>query len=842
MTELAKEVTQINIEDELKQSYLDYAMSVIVGRALPDVRDGLKPVHRRIIYAMHQLSNDWNKPYKKSARIVGDVIGKYHPHGDTAVYDSIVRMAQPFSMRNVLVDGQGNFGSIDGDPAAAMRYTEIRMSKLTHSLLQDIEKQTVDFVPNYDESELQPLVLPTRVPNLLVNGSSGIAVGMATNIPTHNLGEVIDTCVAYIDNSEITIEELIKYLPGPDFPTAATIMGRGGIIQAYKTGKGKVVIRSKTKIETDKNSGKESIVINELPYQVNKAKLIEKMAELVKEKKVEGISAIRDESDKEGIRVVIEIKRNENSEVILNNLYAQTPLQSSFGINMVALVDNQPRTLNLKEIIEAFVNHRRQVVFRRTVFELNKAQERCHILEGLSVALSNVDEIIELIKSSKTPNEAKNKLIENSFSAKIVIKMLQEVEVNTDNILDMYKLSDAQAQAILDLKLQKLTNLEHEKLISEFKEILIKIKELKEIINEPAKLMLVIRNELLDIKNEFADPRKTEISNESIDFNHEDLIDEEIRVVTLSNTGYAKTQPLSDYESQKRGGKGKIATNMKDEDFIDHLLIANSHDYILCFSSFGKVYWIKTYELPHASRQSRGKPINNILPLQNDEKINTLLALNTKIFEDPTQNIFMTTARGFVKQVPLSFFKKPRSTGLIAINLSEGDDLISACLNDGKNDVIIFSDNGKAVRFNPNAVRVSGRTSRGIRGIRLTEDSKVISSFIVNEGTEVLLAAENGFGKRTGEEEFPTKGRGTKGVIAIKTSERNGKLIKCSPVKEADEAILISDQGILVRLRVSEIAKLGRNTQGVRLIKLNQGDKLANVQAIDASLIEDIVN
>lgn len=845
MTELAKEIHPVNIEDELKQSYLDYAMSVIVGRALPDVRDGLKPVHRRVLFAMAELGNDWNKPYKKSARVVGDVIGKYHPHGDTAVYDTIVRMAQPFSMRYLLVDGQGNFGSVDGDSAAAMRYTEVRMSKFAHELLKDLDKETVDFAPNYDETEFAPTVLPTRVPNLLVNGTSGIAVGMATNIPPHNLKEVISGCLALVDNPDTTLDELIQHIPGPDFPTAAIINGRAGILDAYRTGRGRIYVRAKTEIEEE--DGRQSIIVTELPYQVNKAKLVEKIAELVKDKKIEGISNLRDESDKDGMRVVIELKRNEVAEVIINNLYSQTPMQSVFGINMVALVDGQPRTLNLKQILEAFIRHRRVVVNRRTTFELRKARERAHILEGWSVALANVDEVIQLIKTSKTPGEAKEQLLAKCWPAGMVSSMLEKAGAQASKPDDLstslgltpqgYHLSVAQAQAILDLRLHRLTGLEQDKIFHEYGEILEEIKGLIEILVNPIRLMEVIRQELVEARDQFGDERRTEIIATQQDLSNEDLITEEVRVVTLSYQGYVKTQPLDAYQAQHRGGRGKAATAIKDEDFVDQLLIANTHDTILCFSSKGKVYWLKVYQLPLGSRNSRGKPIINLLPLASDERISAILPLRD--YSDANY-ILMATAQGVVKKVPISDFSRPRSSGIIAIGLDENDMLIGAQTTDGHRDVMLFTNAGKVVRFQEQSVRSMGRTARGVRGIKLQEGQRVISLIVVkSDACSILTATENGYGKRTAIAEFPTKGRGGQGVISIQTTERNGAVVGAVQVEDNEEIMLITNGGTLVRTHVHEISVVGRNTQGVTLIQLSNNEKLVGLQRIEEQEIDE---
>lgn len=840
MGELAKEILPISIEDEMRQSYLDYAMSVIVGRALPDARDGLKPVHRRVLFAMRELGNDWNKPYKKSARVVGDVIGKYHPHGDTAVYDTIVRMAQPFSLRYLLVDGQGNFGSVDGDNAAAMRYTEVRMTKLAHELLADLDKETVDWVPNYDGTEMIPEVLPTKVPSLLVNGSSGIAVGMATNIPPHNLGEVIDGCLAIIDNPEISIDELMQFIPGPDFPTAGIINGRAGIIEAYRTGRGRIYMRARTEIEDiDRVGGRQQIIINELPYQLNKARLIERIAELVKEKKLEGISELRDESDKDGMRVVIELRRGEVPEVILNNLFAQTQMQSVFGINAVALVDGQPRLLNLKDMLEVFVRHRREVVTRRTVFELRKARERGHILEGQAVALSNIDPVIEMIKTSPTPAEAKDRLIATAWESSAVSAMVERAGAEScrpeglDEQYGMrdgfYHLSPEQAQAILDLRLHRLTGLEHEKLITEYQEILVQIGELLEILGSAERLLEVIREELEKIKEDYGDERRTEITASHVDLTIADLIPEEERVVTISHTGYAKSQPLDAYNAQRRGGRGRAATGVKDEDHVEHLLVANSHTTLLLFSSKGKVYWKRTFEIPEASRASRGRPIVNLLPLEEGEKITAMLPVN-EYTED--YYIFMATAKGTVKKTSLEQFSRPRSSGLIALALDEDDTLISAAITDGSCDVMLFSDGGKVTRFSETDVRAMGRTARGVRGMRLPEGERLISMLIPEEGSQILTASERGYGKRTQIDEFPSYRRGGQGVIAMVTNERNGKLVGAIQVLDGEEIMLISDQGTLVRTRVDEVSSLSRNTQGVMLIRLAKDESLVGLERV----------
>ncbi|HSW68851.1 MAG TPA: DNA gyrase subunit A [Gammaproteobacteria bacterium] len=836
-TPIAKEVQKVSLEDELKQSYLDYAMSVIVGRALPDVRDGLKPVHRRVLFAMHELGNDWNKPHKKSARVVGDVIGKYHPHGDTAVYDTVVRMAQPFSMRYMLVDGQGNFGSIDGDEAAAMRYTEVRMSRFAHALLADLEKETVDFVPNYDESEMSPTVLPTQVPNLLVNGSSGIAVGMATNIPPHNLTEVVNACIAMIANPKISIEEIMQHVPGPDFPTAGIIHGRAGILEAYRTGRGRISVRGRTNIELDEKSSKEKIIITELPYQVNKARLVERIAELVKEKKIEGISALRDESDKQGMRVVVELKRGENSEVILNNLYVHTQLQSVYGINSVALVDGQPRILNIKQILEEFIKHRREVVTRRTVFDLRKARERAHILEGLAIALANIDEMIALIKKAKDAAEAKTQLLSRSWQSASMITILLSREANSPyGLIDnAYHLSPEQAQSILEMRLHRLTGLEQDKILNEHKELQKLITELNEILGNPQQLMKVIRDELQIMKDQFGDARRTEIIESSGDFCLEDLLPEEDVVVTLSHEGYAKSQPVALYQAQHRGGKGKSATNVKEEDFIERVLVANSHDTILCFSSEGKVYWLKTYQLPQASRNARGKPIVNLLPLTEGEKISAILPVREY---QENQYVFMATAQGTVKKVALTEFSRPRNNGIIAIELTENDKLIGVDITNGEQEVMLFTNAGKVIRFAEDDVRAMGRTARGVRGVKLQENQKMISLVVVHPKGDILTATENGYGKRTAIEEYRSTGRGGQGVISIQVSERNGQVIGAIQVNPEDEVMLISNKGTLVRVPVSEISLVGRNTQGVRLINLVNEERLVGLEPI-ATLSEE---
>ncbi|QYK14794.1 DNA topoisomerase (ATP-hydrolyzing) subunit A [Shewanella rhizosphaerae] len=839
MTDLASSITPINIEDELKNSYLDYAMSVIVGRALPDVRDGLKPVHRRVLFAMNELKNDWNKPYKKSARVVGDVIGKYHPHGDSAVYDTIVRMAQPFSMRYTLVDGQGNFGSVDGDAAAAMRYTEIRMDKLAHQLLADLEKETVDYVPNYDGTEQIPAVLPTRIPALLVNGSSGIAVGMATNIPPHNLSEVISGCLALIDEPSLSIEQLMEHIPGPDFPTAAIVNGRKGIEDAYKTGRGKAVMRARATVETEDN-GRERIIVTEIPYQVNKARLIEKIAELVKDKKIEGISGLRDESDKDGMRIVIEVKRGEVGEVILNNLYAQTQLQTSFGINMVALTNGQPKLFNLKEMLECFILHRREVVTRRTVFELRKARERAHILEALAIALANIDPIIALIKASPTPAEAKTKLVSQGWALGNVQGMLEKAGDDAARpewlsaefgIRDgLYYLTEQQAQAILDLRLHKLTGLEHEKILSEYEELLELIAALLYILRSPERLMEVIKEELQEVLEVFGDERRTELNASAVDISLEDLINEEDVVVTLSHLGYAKYQPLSDYQAQRRGGKGKAATKVKDEDFVEKLLVANTHDTILCFSDFGKMYWLKVYQLPLASRQARGRPIINLLPLAEGERITAILPVRDY---DADKYVIMATSHGTVKKTSLDQYSRPRANGIIAVNLKDGDQLIGVDITNGDNEVMLFSNEGKVVRFSEDQVRGMGRTATGVRGIKLEDGQSVVSLIVPKNDGAILTVTENGYGKRTELDEYPAKSRATKGVVSIKVSERNGAVVGAVQVLENDEIMLISDKGTLVRTPASGVSTIGRNTQGVTIIRTATDETVVGLQRID---------
>jgi len=839
MGDLAKEIVPVNIEDELKQSYLAYAMSVIVGRALPDVRDGLKPVHRRALFAMRELGNDWNKAYKKSARVVGDVIGKYHPHGDSAVYETIVRMAQPFSLRYMLVDGQGNFGSVDVDSAAAMRYTEIRMTKIAHALIEDLEKDTVDFVPNYDETEQIPVVMPTRIPNLLVNGSSGIAVGMATNIPPHNLTEVVKGCLAMIENPEITVDELMEYIPGPDFPTGAIINGRAGIIQAYRTGRGRIYVRAKATVEVDEKTRRETIIITEIPYQLNKARLIERIAELVKEKKIEGISELRDESDKDGLRVVIEIKRGEMGEVVLNNLFAQTQLQSVFGINVVALVDGQPKILNLQQLIKAFLRHRREVVTRRTIYLLKKARERAHTLEGFAIALTNIDEIIALIKQSPTAADAREALVARGWNPGSVVQMLERAGSSATRpewleeqygLRDgKYYLSPEQAKEILELRLHRLTGMEHDKIIEEFALKLEEIAEYQDILADLTRLMGVIREELEAVITEFGDARRTEIIESQHDLTVEDLITEEDRVVTISHGGYAKTQPLSDYQAQRRGGMGKSATAVKDEDFVEHLLVASTHATILCFTNLGKVYWLKVYQIPVAGRNSRGRPVVNLLPLDEGERISSILPV-----EDYSADKFviMATANGTVKKTSLDQYSRPRSVGLRAVDLADGDHLVGTAIIDGSKDIMLFSSEGKAVRFSETDVRAMGRVSTGVRGMRLPEEHKVISMVVPEEDGFLLTVCENGYGKRTKVTEFPTKGRGGKGMIAIQASDRNGPLVGATQLFSGDEIMLISDQGTMVRTRGDEVSVVGRNTQGVRIIRLKDSENLVSLARI----------
>ena len=839
MSEFAKQVSPVALESEMRESYLAYAMSVIVGRALPDVRDGLKPVHRRVLFAMNVLSNDFNKPYKKSARVVGDVIGKYHPHGDSAVYDTIVRMAQDFSLRYPLVDGQGNFGSIDGDAAAAMRYTEIRMARIAHDLLADLDKETVDFSPNYDGTEDIPDVLPTQIPNLLVNGASGIAVGMATNIPPHNLREVISGAIALLDDPDCEIDALMEHISGPDFPTAGIINGKAGIIQAYRAGRGRIYVRAKAEILEDEKRGKQTIVVTEIPYQLNKSKLIERIAELVKEKKLEGITELRDESDKDGLRIVIELRRGEIGDVVLNNLYAQTQMQSVFGINMVALVDGQPRLLNLKEVLESFLRHRREVVSRRTTYLLRKARERGHVLEGLAVALANIDAVIELIKTSPSASEAKEKLVARAWNSASVLEMLGEAgpDACRPDGLDAcyglnggdYMLSPEQAQAILDLRLHRLTGLEHEKLINDYKELLKQIADYLDILEHQPRLLSVVREELEAVSSEYGDDRRTEIIGSQQDLTVEDLISEEDRVVTISQAGYAKTQPLADYTAQRRGGMGKAAASVKDEDFVEHLLIANTHDTLLCFSSVGKVYWIKVYQIPVASRTSRGKPLVNLLPLEDDERITSMLPVSEYTNE---HFVFMATSNGTVKKTALTNFARQRSVGLRAIELDEADELVGTAITDGEQDVMLVSSSGKAIRFSEADVRPMGRTARGVRGIKMSDGFRMIALIIPDSDQCILSVSENGYGKRTRSDGFPVYGRGGQGVIAMQASDRNGPIVGAAQVADGDEIMLISDKGTLVRTRVDEVSIQGRNTQGVRLIRLKDGEKLVGLEAV----------
>ena len=855
MTQFAKETLPISLEEEMRRSYLDYAMSVIVGRALPDARDGLKPVHRRVLFAMHVLNNDWNRAYKKSARIVGDVIGKYHPHGDTAVYDTIVRMAQDFSLRHMLIDGQGNFGSVDGDNAAAMRYTEIRLAKIAHEMLADIDKETVDFGPNYDGSEKEPLVLPTRLPNLLVNGSAGIAVGMATNIPPHNLNEVVDACLHLLKNGEASIDELMEIIPAPDFPTAGIIYGLNGVREGYRTGRGKVVMRAKCHFEDIGKGERQAIIVDEIPYQVNKKNLLERIAELVNDKKIEGISHIQDESDKSGMRVVIELKRGEVPEVVLNNLYKQTQLQDTFGINMVALIDGQPKLCNLKDLLEIFLEHRREVVTRRTVFELRKARERGHVLEGLAVALANIDEFITIIKNSPTPPVAKAELMAKSWDSSLVREMLARAEGDTPGGREayrpeglpvhygmqpdgLYRLSDDQAQEILQMRLQRLTGLEQDKIIGEYKDVMAEIADLLDILAKPERVTFIISEELVALKQEFGQTkvgaRRSVIEHNAQELGTEDLITPADMVVTLSHTGYIKSQPLAEYRAQRRGGRGKQATATKEDDWIDQLFIANTHDYILCFSNRGRVYWLKVWEVPQGSRNSRGKPIVNMFPLQAEEKINVVLPLTGEFRSFPADHyVFMATAQGTVKKTALDEFSNPRKAGIIAVKLDEDDYLIGAALTDGKHDVMLFSDGGKAVRFDEDDVRPMGRDTRGVRGMMLEPGQSVIAMLVAEDETQsVLTATENGYGKRTSIVEYTRHGRGTKGMIAIQQSERNGKVVAATLVRPDDEIMLITDKGVLVRTRVSEIRELGRATQGVTLISLDEGSQLSGLQRI----------
>lgn len=840
MSEAGKEILPVNLEDEMRQSYLDYAMSVIVGRALPDARDGLKPVHRRVLFAMRELGNDYNRPYKKSARLVGDVIGKYHPHGDSAVYDTIVRMAQHFSMRYILVDGQGNFGSVDGDAPAAMRYTEVRMSRIAHELLADIEMETVDFVVNYDETEHEPSVLPTRIPQLLINGSSGIAVGMATNIPPHNLGEIIEACLALLDDPEMGIADLIKLVPGPDFPTAAMVYGVEGVYNAYSTGRGKVYVRARTHIEPLETGGREAIIITELPYQVNKARLIEKIADLVREKRLEGITELRDESDKDGMRVVIELGRGEISEVVLNNLYKQTQLQTVFGINMVALVDGQPRLLNLKDLLEAFLRHRREVITRRTLFQLRKARDRAHVLEGQTVALANIDEVISLIRESTSPAAAREGLIARAWPPGQVVALLERAGADATRPEDLteecgldeagYRLSRIQAQAILDLRLHRLTALEQDKITKEYGGLIDKINDLTEILANPDRLLAVMREELIEVRDRYADDRRTEIVEDYADLTMEDLIPQEELVVTLSHGGYAKAQPVTTYQAQRRGGRGRAATRVKEEDFVDQLFVANSHDTLLCFSSRGKVYWLKVYQVPRAGPGARGRPVVNLLPLEKEERINAVLPIRE--FEDDLY-VFFATSRGTVKKTPLSAFSRPRASGIIAVELRDGDHLIGTGITDGHKDIMLFSRFGKAIRFTESDVRPMGRTAAGVRGLRLGGDDDAVIDLCIPDQELVLVATENGFGKRTAVEDFPVHGRGGQGTIAIQTTERNGSAVGALQVSDDDEIMFISSSGTLVRTTVTEISIVGRNAQGVRLIRLDDGTRLVGMERIE---------
>jgi DNA gyrase subunit A len=839
MPEIAREVIQVNLEDEMRQSYLDYAMSVIVGRALPDVRDGLKPVHRRVLYAMRELGNDYNKAYKKSARIVGDVIGKYHPHGDSAVYDTMVRMAQPFSMRYLLIDGQGNFGSVDGDAPAAMRYTEVRMSRIAHEMLADIDKETVDFVPNYDESESEPSVLPTRIPNLLVNGQAGIAVGMATNIPPHNLTEIINACLALLDDPALTLAGLMQHVPGPDFPTAGIINGAQEIATAYRTGRGRLSIRARTHFEDLDSSNRQAIIVTELPYQVNKARLLERIADLVRAKELEGISELRDESDKDGMRVVIELKRGEIADIVLNNLFAQTPMETVFGMNMVALQDGQPKLLSLKEMLEAFIRHRREIVTRRTIYDLAKARERAHILEGLAVALANIDEIIALIKASPSSAEAKASLLARGWQPGVVTELLQRAgDVSTrPNGLSAdaglngggYHLSEAQAQAILDMRLHRLTGLEQDKIIGEYKELLEKIQDLMDILARPERLTQVVRGELIEIRDAYGDARRTEINRDHLNLTTEDLIEPQDVVVTLSHAGYAKSQPVTEYQTQRRGGRGKAATSVKDEDFIDKLFVAHTHDTVLCFSNRGKVYWLKVYELPQAGRNARGKPMVNLLPLEESEKINAVLPIKQY---DENHFVFMATSHGTVKKTPLTAFSRPRTSGIIAVDLRDDDRLIGVALTDGQREIILVSSGGKAIRFPESEVRAMGRDAAGVRGIKLGEGHSLIALIVVGEG-HILTASEAGYGKLTPLDDFPQHGRGGQGVIALQTTDRNGATVAALQVTAGQEIMLISSTGTLVRTPVDQISVVGRNTQGVRLIRLAEGERLTGIERIE---------
>jgi DNA gyrase subunit A len=842
MSEIAREIVPVNLEDEMRQSYLDYAMSVIVGRALPDVRDGLKPVHRRVLYAMRELSNDWNKPYKKSARIVGDVIGKYHPHGDTAVYDTMVRMAQPFSMRYMLIDGQGNFGSVDGDMPAAMRYTEVRMSRLAHELLADIEKATVDFTPNYDESEHEPAVLPTRVPNLLINGQTGIAVGMATNIPPHNLIEVVNACLAILDDPALPLVALMQHIPGPDFPTAGIINGAQEIATAYRTGRGRLSIRARTHTEDVGKGDRQAIIVTELPYQVNKARLLERIADLVRAKDIDGISELRDESDKDGMRVVIELKRGEQADIVLNNLFAQTPMETVFGINMVALQDGQPKLLGLKEMLDAFLRHRREVITRRTIYDLAKARDRAHILEGLAVALANIDDVIALIKAAPDSATAREALQARPWPAGIVPQLLERAGAISTRPAGLaadlgmngagYRLSETQAQAILDMRLHRLTGLEQDKIIAEYKELLERIGDLGDILARPERLTQVIRDELIEVREQFGDARRTEINRDHLDLSTEDLIEPQDVVVTLSHAGYAKSQPVTEYQTQRRGGRGKAATAVKDEDFVEKLFVAHTHDTVLCFSNRGKVYWLKVYELPQAGRGARGKPMVNLLPLEEGEKINAVLPVKQY---DEQHFVFMATSQGTVKKTPLTAFSRPRTTGIIALDLAENDRLVGVGLTDGTKEIVLVTSGGKAIRFPEAEVRPMGREAAGVRGIKLGEGHELIALIVVGEGN-ILTASETGYGKLTPLDDFPQHGRGGQGVIALQTTDRNGATVAALQVTAGQEIMLISSTGTLVRTAVDEISVVGRNTQGVRLIRLGEGERLTGIERIDEAL------
>jgi len=840
MTEFAREIVPVNLEDEMRQSYLDYAMSVIVGRALPDVRDGLKPVHRRVLYAMRVLGNDYNKPYKKSARIVGDVIGKYHPHGDSAVYDTMVRMAQPFSMRYMLIDGQGNFGSVDGDAPAAMRYTEVRMSRIAHELLADIDKETVDFTPNYDESETEPAVLPTRVPNLLINGQTGIAVGMATNIPPHNFTEVVNALLALLEDPQLTLAGLMQHIPGPDFPTAGIINGAQEIATAYRTGRGRLSIRARTNIEDIDGKGRQAIIVTELPYQVNKARLLERIADLVRAKEIDGISELRDESDKDGMRVVIELKRGEVAEIVLNNLYAQTPMETVFGINMVALQDGQPKLLSLKEMLDAFIRHRREVVTRRTIFDLAKARDRAHVLEGLAVALANIDDVIALIRAAASPAEAKAGLLARPWLGGVVPELLLRAGSLSTRPADLapelgmstagYRLSELQAQAILDMRLHRLTGLEQDKIIEEYKELLLAIQKLTDILTRPERLTEVVRDELIEMREAYGDERRTEINRDHLDLTTEDLIEPQDVVVTLSHAGYAKSQPVTEYQTQRRGGRGRAATSVKDEDFVEKLFVANTHDTVLCFSNRGKVYWLKVYKLPQAGHNARGKPMVNLLPLEEGEKINAVLPVQQY---DEQHFVFMATSQGTVKKTPLTAFSRPRTSGIIAVDLRDNDRLVGVALTDGQREVILCTSGGKAIRFHEEEVRAMGRDAAGVRGVKLDEGQELIALIVCGEGN-VLTASENGYGKLTPLDDFPKHGRGGQGVIALQTSDRNGALVAALQVTAGQEIMLISSTGTLVRTPVDEISVLGRNTQGVRLIRLADGERLTGIERIES--------